>query len=117
MRLAILLSGRGSNFQAIHEAVKRGALDADIALVISNRPDAPGIERAREYGFPRRGDVATHTGDFGPNTGTLRLDYVLPSKNLPVRGGGVFWPKKGEPGSELLDASDHHLVWLDIGPR
>ena len=74
-------------------------------------------ERAREYGFPRRGDVATHTGDFGPNTGTLRLDYVLPSKNLPVRGGGVFWPKKGEPGSELLDASDHHLVWLDIGPR
>lgn len=74
-------------------------------------------ERAREYGFPRRGDVATHTGDFGPNTGTLRLDYVLPSKNLPVRGGGVFWPKKGEPGSELLDASDHHPVWLDIGPR
>ena len=74
-------------------------------------------ERAREYGFPRRGDVATHTGDFGPNTGTLRLDYVLPSKNLPVRGGGVFWPEKGEPGSELLDASDHHLVWLDIGPR
>ena len=51
MRLAILLSGRGSNFQAIHEAVKRGALDADIALVISNRPDAPGIERAREYGY------------------------------------------------------------------
>ncbi|GGZ62041.1 endonuclease [Lysobacter xinjiangensis] len=74
-------------------------------------------ERAREYGFPRRGDVATHTGDFGPNTGTLRLDYVLPSKNLPVRGGGVFWPEKGAPGSELLDASDHHLVWLDIGPR
>ena len=74
-------------------------------------------ESAREYGFPRRGDVATHTGDFGPNTGTLRLDYVLPSKNLSVRGGGVFWPEKGEPGSELLDASDHHLVWLDIGPR
>ena len=74
-------------------------------------------ERAREYGFARRGDVATHTGDFGPNTGTLRLDYVLPSKDLPVRGGGVFWPKKGEPGSELLDVSDHHLVWLDIGPR
>ncbi|HEY4582751.1 MAG TPA: endonuclease/exonuclease/phosphatase family protein [Lysobacter sp.] len=74
-------------------------------------------ERAADYGFPRRGDVATHTGDFGPGTGTLRLDYVLPSRNLPVRGGGVFWPKRGEPGSELLDASDHHPVWLDIGPR
>lgn len=50
MRLAILLSGRGSNFQAIHEAVQRGELDAQIVCVISNRPDAPGIQRAREYG-------------------------------------------------------------------
>ena len=51
MRLAILLSGRGSNFQAIHEAVKSGTLDAQIVLVLSNRPDAPGIERARAYGY------------------------------------------------------------------
>jgi phosphoribosylglycinamide formyltransferase 1 len=51
VRLAILLSGRGSNFQAIHEAVQRGELDAEIVAVISNRPDAPGIERAREYGY------------------------------------------------------------------
>ena len=51
MRLAILLSGRGSNFQAIHEAVRSGALDAEIVCVISNRPDAPGIDRAREYGY------------------------------------------------------------------
>ena len=51
MRLAILLSGRGSNFQAIHEAVQRGELDAEIVCVISNRPDAPGIQRARDYGY------------------------------------------------------------------
>lgn len=51
MRLAILLSGRGSNFQAIHEAVRNGTLDAEIVLVLSNRPDAPGIQRAREYGY------------------------------------------------------------------
>jgi phosphoribosylglycinamide formyltransferase 1 len=51
VRLAILLSGRGSNFQAIHEAVSSGALDAEIVLVVSNRPDAPGIERARTYGY------------------------------------------------------------------
>lgn len=51
MRLAILLSGRGSNFQAIHEAVQSGTLDAEIVCVISNRPDAPGIERARAYGY------------------------------------------------------------------
>jgi len=51
MRLAVLLSGRGSNFQAIHEAVHRGELDAEIVCVISNRPDAPGIQRARDFGY------------------------------------------------------------------
>jgi phosphoribosylglycinamide formyltransferase-1 len=51
MRLAVLLSGRGSNFQAIHEAIERDALPAEIVCVISNRPDAPGLQRAREYGY------------------------------------------------------------------
>ena len=51
MRLAVLLSGRGSNFQSIHEAIQRGELPAEIACVISNRPDAPGLERARGYGY------------------------------------------------------------------
>jgi len=51
MRLAILLSGRGSNFAAIHDAIQRGELEAEIVCVISNRPDAPGIERAREWGL------------------------------------------------------------------
>jgi phosphoribosylglycinamide formyltransferase-1 len=47
-RLGILLSGRGSNFQAIVEAIDAGKLDAEIAVVISNRADAPGIEIARQ---------------------------------------------------------------------
>ena len=51
MRLAILLSGRGSNFIAIHEAITRGELAAEIVCVISNRPEAPGIERARMLGL------------------------------------------------------------------
>src|SRR5687768_13718841 len=51
MRLAILLSGRGSNFQAIHEAVQRRELDAEIVCVLSNRPDALGIQRARDFGY------------------------------------------------------------------
>lgn len=51
MRIAVLLSGRGSNFQAIHEAVRTGKLDAEIVCVISNRPDAAGLARAREYGY------------------------------------------------------------------
>lgn len=46
-RLAILLSGRGSNFLAIADAIAEKRLAAEIAAVISNRPDAPGLEAAR----------------------------------------------------------------------
>jgi len=52
VRLAVLLSGRGSNFAAIQDAIVRGELDAEIVCVISNRPNAPGIERARALGLP-----------------------------------------------------------------
>ncbi len=51
-RIGILLSGRGSNFQAIHRAVERGELQAEIACVISNVPDAGGVAYARERGLP-----------------------------------------------------------------
>lgn len=50
-RLAILLSGRGSNFVALHEAVRRGDLGAEICCVVSNVPDAPGLAHAREFGI------------------------------------------------------------------
>jgi len=50
-RLGILLSGRGSNFQAIADSIRAGHLDAEIAVVISNRPEAPGIAAAREIGL------------------------------------------------------------------
>jgi len=46
-RLGILISGRGSNFEAIAGQIDAGALDATIAVVISNRADAPGLEAAR----------------------------------------------------------------------
>ena len=51
MRLAILLSGRGSNFAAIHQAIADRKLDAEIVCVISNRPDAAGLARAQELGL------------------------------------------------------------------
>ena len=50
-KIAILLSGRGSNFTAIHEAVHRGDLDAEVCCVISNVADAAGLARAREWGI------------------------------------------------------------------
>jgi len=51
-RLAILLSGRGSNFLALHAAVQRGELAAEIVLVLSNVADAPGLAAARRLGLP-----------------------------------------------------------------
>ena len=51
-RLAILLSGRGSNFEAIAENVAAGRIPAEIAVVISNRPGAEGLERAKRRGLP-----------------------------------------------------------------
>jgi phosphoribosylglycinamide formyltransferase-1 len=51
-RLGILLSGRGSNFEAIAQNIERGSLNAEIAVVISNRAEARGIESARERGLP-----------------------------------------------------------------
>jgi len=51
-RIGILLSGRGSNFEAIADNVAAGKIQAEIAAVISNRADAPGLERARQRGLP-----------------------------------------------------------------
>ena len=51
----MLLSGRGSNFEALADSVSAGRIpDAEIALVLSNREGAPGIERARARGLPAR---------------------------------------------------------------
>lgn len=50
-RLGILVSGRGSNFIAIAENIAAGKLDAKIALVISNRADAPAIDSAKKRGI------------------------------------------------------------------
>jgi phosphoribosylglycinamide formyltransferase 1 len=50
-RLGVLISGRGSNLQAIIDAIHRRSLDATIAVVISNRAEAAGLARAREAGI------------------------------------------------------------------
>lgn len=51
IRLAVLASGRGSNFDALHQAVQRGDLNADVVVLISDNPDAPALSKARERGI------------------------------------------------------------------
>jgi phosphoribosylglycinamide formyltransferase-1 len=65
-RLGILLSGRGSNFEAIADNIAAGRLSAEIAVVVSNRPNARGLELARERGF---------NGVCIPSKGVEREDY------------------------------------------
>ena len=50
-RIGVLISGRGSNLQAIIDSIAGGRLDAEIAVVISNRAQAAGLERARAAGI------------------------------------------------------------------
>jgi len=65
-RLAILLSGRGSNFVAIHKAIQRGDLNAEICCVISNVEDAGGLSKATEFGL---------TAISLPSKGIERAEY------------------------------------------
>ena len=66
-RIAIFLSGRGSNFRAIHSAIEDGTINADIALVFSNRKQAPGLLFAREVGL--------ETVSLNPKEYDSREDY------------------------------------------
>jgi phosphoribosylglycinamide formyltransferase 1 len=63
-RTAILISGRGSNMASLIAAARGDAYPAEIVLVISNRPNAPGLERARQAGIEAR---AIDHRPFGPN--------------------------------------------------
>ncbi len=105
-----------------------GIAQGILALLSSKRvaanfvPESKGgVEASKLQGKANekhKGNPANDTGDFNDNSaGNLRIDFVLPSSNCKIVGGGVFWPtadhlKVIDP--KLVDASDHHLVWLDI---
>jgi len=70
-RLVVLISGNGSNLQALIDAIRMKVLDAEIVLVVSNRKDAFGLVRAEKAGIP------THYMPLKPYTaaGRTRADY------------------------------------------
>ncbi|GAA4867550.1 endonuclease/exonuclease/phosphatase family protein [Serinicoccus chungangensis] len=88
-------------------------------------PDSDGAVEAAELqggaNDSHVGDPAHDTADFNddPEPGNLRVDYVLPSRSLPVRDAGVFWPTSDDPlfdivGTYPFPTSDHRLVWTDV---
>jgi phosphoribosylglycinamide formyltransferase-1 len=73
-RLGILLSGRGSNFEAIAASVRAGRIPAEIAIVISNRASAPGLATALGMGIPA---LALPSGGLDRETYDAQLLGVL----------------------------------------
>lgn len=100
-----------------HPGAILGLLEHPRVLRMATPQSAGGAERARAYaaaGLEHHGAPAHVTGDFGPRSGAMRLDYVLPSTGFGVRGSGVFWPLASDPAAAIADGSDHHLVWVDL---
>ena len=88
-------------------------------------PSSDGGIEAAAQGAPNDThitDPAFDTADFGETPfgpGNLRVDYVLPARNLRINDAGVFWPPSTDPLSALtgtfpFPSSDHRLVWVDI---
>ncbi len=83
-RLGVLLSGRGSNFLAVERAIRSGTISGcEIVVVISNAPDAPGLQAAKELGlatlaFPSKGTPRTeHDSTMVDALREHAVDYVI----------------------------------------
>jgi len=108
-RLAILISGRGSNLQSILDATQSGSLDAKVAVVVSNRADAGGLARAREAGVE-----ALHVSprDFADRDGYDReLVKILRARHVGVVCLAGYMRLVGPP---LLGAFERRI--LNIHP-
>jgi phosphoribosylglycinamide formyltransferase-1 len=101
-KLGILISGRGSNFEAIAGSVEAGRIDAEIAVVISNRPEARGLAIARQRGLdavaiPSKGldrevydrlvaaELKKHAVDLVCLAGFMRLLSAYFIREFPLR--------------------------------
>jgi phosphoribosylglycinamide formyltransferase 1 len=98
-RIGVLISGRGSNLQALIDATRDGRLRAQIAVVISNRPQAAGLERAREAGIETI--VVEHRQFASRDEYDARLAQELRSRDVTLVCLAGFMRLIGRP---LLDA-------------
>ena len=82
-RVAVLISGRGSNMTALIEAAKAKDYPAEIVVVVSNRPDAPGLARAQQAGIATA--LIDHTA-FGKDREAFEraLDTELQSRRIDI---------------------------------
>lgn len=102
-RIAVLLSGRGSNFVALADALARGAAPAEIALVASNVAEAPGLVRARELAIPTvalpHRDFASREAHEAAMVRALRdagVEWICLAGYMRLLGSGFVaaWPQR-----------------------
>jgi phosphoribosylglycinamide formyltransferase-1 len=101
-RVGVLISGRGSNLQSLIDACRAAGFPAEIALVISNRPDAPGLQRARDAG------IAALTIDHKTYAGRAAFDADL-DKALRDAGAEIVC----NAGFMRLLTADFVAAWRD----
>lgn len=95
LRLAVLISGTGSNLRSLIDARDAGRLDIDFVRVISNRPTAPGLDHARNAGIPWSVISKSTAGEAGQDQvvgDTLasdQPDLVLLSGYMRILGAGL----------------------------
>lgn len=103
---------------AIQQLLDNGQINSKVTPASEGAVEASALQGGAN--LTHRSDPAFDTADFADNApGNLRADYVLPSRTLRILDAGVFWPRQGEPGSELtgtfpFPSSDHRLVWIDV---
>ncbi|NWF83697.1 MAG: phosphoribosylglycinamide formyltransferase [Bryobacteraceae bacterium] len=107
-RLAILVSGRGSNFEAIARNIAAGKLDAEIAIVISNNPEAKALETAATLGIKAR---CVPSKGVDSDTYAARVRDVLAPLGIDLIVLAGFMRRVGQP---LLDAYPQRI--LNIHP-
>jgi phosphoribosylglycinamide formyltransferase-1 len=108
-RLAVLISGRGSNLQSIIDAIAGGSLDATIAVVISNRNDAPGLQRAQASGIEA---MCISSKDYPDrNAGDRAIVDILRARKVGLVCLAGYMRIVGRP---ILDAFEHRI--LNIHP-
>ena len=104
-RLGVLISGRGSNLQALIDAIQGGDLDARIAVVVSNREDAAGLERARGAGL--EAICLSHRGWASRDDFDRALARELKARDVGLVCLAGFMRLVGQP---LLDAFPNAIV-------
>jgi phosphoribosylglycinamide formyltransferase-1 len=99
-RIAVLASGRGSNLQAILEAIRQGTLDADVVGVFSDKPGAPALQHVpeplrwsrRPSGFP---DKAAYEAALAQAIDAVRPDWVVCAGYMRILGDALIARLRG----------------------